>query len=178
MTFAGKFVLIFLSRTFSIHRSAKEGKRYLFNSSLPLPLPLQRHLAISRAVTVVSLTLHIASSQTQTGNLIYTYVILIYIYLHIYIYIYIYINLYIYIYNIYILWVLLTLLRKKENALIIHSAMETWKYAIIRNFIILSLCPSSTISHPLGSEPATPLKYVADSPKNNFNSIPCDKCGF
>ena len=36
---------------------------------------------------------------------------------------------------------------KKENALIIHSAMETWKYAIIRNSIILRLCPFSKISH-------------------------------
>ena len=26
--------------------------------------------------------------------------------------------------------------------------METWKYAIIRNFIILSLCPFSKLSHP------------------------------
>ena len=42
----------------------------------------------------------------------------------------------------------ITLLRKKENALIIHSAMETRKYAIIRNFIILSLCLFSKISHP------------------------------
>ena len=36
---------------------------------------------------------------------------------------------------------------KKENALIIHSTMETWKYTIIRNFIILCLCPFSKISH-------------------------------
>ena len=35
---------------------------------------------------------------------------------------------------------------KKENDLIIHSAMETWKYTIIRNFIVL--CPFSKISHP------------------------------
>ena len=49
---------------------------------------------------------------------------------------------------IYILWVLFTLMRKKENTLVIHSAMEIWKYAIIRNFIILSLCPFSKISHP------------------------------
>ena len=40
-----------------------------------------------------------------------------------------------------------TLLRKKENALIIHSALETWKYAIIRGFIILSLSLFSKISH-------------------------------
>ena len=37
---------------------------------------------------------------------------------------------------------------KKENALIIHSAMETWKYVIIRNFIILSLYHFSNILHP------------------------------
>ena len=36
---------------------------------------------------------------------------------------------------------------KKENDLIIHSAMETWKYTIIRNFIILSLCPFLKILH-------------------------------
>ena len=78
MTFTGKFTLGFLSITFSIHRTAEEGGRYLFNSSLPL-----------------------SRSRTQTGNLLYTYVILIYIYIAymyiyvycIYIYIYIYINL-------------------------------------------------------------------------------------
>ena len=46
---------------------------------------------------------------------------------------------------------------KKENALIIHSAMETLKYTIIRNFIIFCLCFFWKISHPLDSEPATPL---------------------
>ena len=35
---------------------------------------------------------------------------------------------------------------KKENALIIHSSMETWKYIITRNFIILCLYPFSKIS--------------------------------
>ena len=50
-------------------------------------------------------------------------------------------NLYIYIY-------ILKLLRKKENAPIIHSANETRKYTIIRNFIILFPCPFSKISHP------------------------------
>ena len=38
--------------------------------------------------------------------------------------------------------------KKSSNALIIHSAMETWKYAIIRNFINLSLCPFSKLLHP------------------------------
>ena len=107
MTFTGKFVLGFLSRTFSIYRTAEEGERYLFNSSLPLP-PAAQTLDISRVITAESLPLHIASSQAQTGNLIYTYVILtciycIYIYIwHIYIYIYciyIYIYLHIYIYT-------------------------------------------------------------------------------
>ena len=37
---------------------------------------------------------------------------------------------------------------KKESALISQSAMETWKYTIIRNFNILCLCPFSKISHP------------------------------
>ena len=36
---------------------------------------------------------------------------------------------------------------KKENTLIIHSDMGTWKYTIIRNLIILCLCPFSEISH-------------------------------
>ena len=39
-------------------------------------------------------------------------------------------------------------IEKKENALIIHSAMETGKYTIIRNFINLWLCPFSKILHP------------------------------
>lgn len=49
---------------------------------------------------------------------------------------------------------------KKENALIIHSAMETWKVTIIRNFIILCLYPLSKILHSppsLDSEPGIPL---------------------
>ena len=118
--------------------------------------PLHRHLDVSRAVTAESLPLHIASSQAHTENLVYTYIILIYIliykviYIYIYICIYIYIlhiYMYIYIYHIYIyiyiyiykLWVLSITytVKKKENALIIHSAMETWKYTVIRNFIIL-----------------------------------------
>ena len=37
---------------------------------------------------------------------------------------------------------------KKENALIIHSAMKTWKYTIVRIFIILWLCSFSKNSHP------------------------------
>ena len=37
---------------------------------------------------------------------------------------------------------------KKESALKIHSAMETGKYTIIRNFIGLWLCPFSKILHP------------------------------
>ena len=50
------------------------------------------------------------------------------------------------------------LLRKKENALIIHSAMETRKYVIIRNFIIL--CLFRKFRAPVDSEPATPLYLI------------------
>ena len=60
-------VFFFLSRTFTIHRTAGEGGGYLFNSSPPLP-PLHRHLDISRAVTAESSPLHI-SSRTRTRNL-------------------------------------------------------------------------------------------------------------
>ena len=62
----------------------------------------------------------------------------------IYIYIYIYTCIYIYIYTHSITYTV----EKKENALIVHSAMETWKYTIIRNFIILCLYPFPKISHP------------------------------
>ena len=37
---------------------------------------------------------------------------------------------------------------KKRKYPIIQSAMERWKYTIIRNLIILSLCPFSKISQP------------------------------
>ena len=67
-----------------------------------------------------------------------------YIYIYIYIYMHIYIYIYIYIYTHSITYTV----EKKENALIVHSAMETWKYTIIRNFIILCLCPFPKISHP------------------------------
>ena len=56
-----------------------------------------------------------------------------------YIYIYIYICIYVSIaYTV----------DKKEYTVIIHSAMETWKYTIIRNFIIIRLCPFAKISQP------------------------------
>ena len=50
------------------------------------------------------------------------------------------------------------MLEKKENALIIHSAMETWKYAIIRlseisSFYLYALFRKFRTS----SEPAKPL---------------------
>ena len=38
---------------------------------------------------------------------------------------------------------------KKENALLIHSAMETLKHTIIRNFINLCLCLFLKISYSL-----------------------------
>ena len=72
------FYLGFLSRTFTIHRTAGEGGGYLFNSLTPLYHfhPLHRHLDISWAITAGSSTLriassplHIDSSWTWTGNL-------------------------------------------------------------------------------------------------------------
>ena len=151
MTFTGKFVLGFLSRTFSIYRTAEEGisltPHYHFH-------PLRTHLDISRAIAAdCCLRLHIASSRTEIY--LYTYILhkCIYIHIHIlYIYIYIYYYYYYYIYiYIYILLILLRKKEKKENAFIIHSVMETWKYTIIRNFInliILCLWSFSKISHP------------------------------
>ena len=62
------FYLGFLSRTFTIHKTAGEGGGYLFNSSLPLP-PAYRLLDISRVITAGSSPLRIAGSGTQTGNL-------------------------------------------------------------------------------------------------------------
>ena len=48
----------------------------------------------------------------------------------------------------YILHIYTYTVEKKENPIIIYSAMETWKYTIIRIFIIFFLCPFSKISHP------------------------------
>ena len=58
----------FLSRTFTIHRTAGEGGGYFSKSSLPLP-PALKHLGISRAVTAKRSPLHTASIQTWTGSL-------------------------------------------------------------------------------------------------------------
>ena len=90
MTFTGKFVLVFLSRTFSIHRTAEEGERYLFNSSLPLPPTAQtlRHQPDNYCRDLTS-----AHSQQPDSNqepyiyLCNTYIHIIYIYMYIYIYI-------------------------------------------------------------------------------------------
>ena len=55
MTFTGKFVLRFLSQTFSIHTTAVEtGGGYLFSTHYHF-YPLHRHLDISRAITAESL---------------------------------------------------------------------------------------------------------------------------
>ena len=63
------FYLGFLSRKYTIHRTAGEGGGgFLFNSSLPL-LPVCRNLNISRTTTAGSPPLHIASSRTRTLNL-------------------------------------------------------------------------------------------------------------
>ena len=143
MTFTSKFVLVFLSRTLSIYRTPEEGGRYLFNSSLLLPPATQ---TISRAITVESLPLHIASSQTQTGNLTYTLFII-----HIYC-IYIYTCTYTYIYYIYkcIVSIPYTVEKKRKCSYNsqCHGNMEISYYQVIRNLIILSLCPFSKISHP------------------------------
>ena len=65
------FYLGFLSRTFTIHRTAGEGVGYFFNSSLRFYHfhPLHRHLDISRAITAESSPLHLSSSWTRTENL-------------------------------------------------------------------------------------------------------------
>ena len=79
---------------------------------------------------------------------------------------------YIYIYIcVCVLWVLLTLLRKKENALIIHSAMKTLKYAIIRlseiSFYLYALFRK--FCTPLDLEPATPLYMEWLKQRNYMN---------
>ena len=120
MTFTGKFVLVFFYKHSRFTGQQKKEKGICLTPHYHFH-SLHRHLDIIRTITLERLPLHIASSQTQTGNLVYTYAYMI---LCIYIaYIYIYIH-------------------------IIHSAMETWKYAIIRNFNFLSLCPFSKVSHP------------------------------
>ena len=64
------FHLGFPSRTFSIHRTVREGVGYLVNSSLPLSM-VHKPLDVSRAITAESSPLHIASSQTRTESLWY-----------------------------------------------------------------------------------------------------------
>ena len=93
-------------------------------------------------------------------------------YIYIYIYIYIYTMIYNIIYIPWVLWVLLTLLRKKEYALITHSAMETWKYAIIRLseislFYLYALFRKFRTR--LDSEPATPLYMEWLKQRNYMN---------
>ena len=61
------FCFVFFSTKFMIHRTAREGGGYLFNSSLPFP-PAS-HLDISQAITAESSPLHIASSWTENRNL-------------------------------------------------------------------------------------------------------------
>ena len=59
------FYLGFLSRLFTNHRTAREGRGHFFNSSLPL----SPALLSSWAITAESSPLHIAGSQTRTVNL-------------------------------------------------------------------------------------------------------------
>ena len=109
--------------------------------------PLHRHLDVSRVVAAENLSLHIASSRNQTRNLIHIYCLFMFYYILlcfiIFIFYYIlFVSLYLLIYTYYTV-------AKKENALIIHIAMETWEYTIIRNFITLYLCLFSNYSHTL-----------------------------
>ena len=62
------FYLGFLSRTFTIQRTARKGE-FISLSLFYHFHQLDRHLDISRATTAESSPLHIASSRTRTGNL-------------------------------------------------------------------------------------------------------------
>ena len=55
----------FLSRIFTIHRTAKDGEGYLLNPSLPLP-PASQTLDISWAISAESSLLHMSSNWTRT----------------------------------------------------------------------------------------------------------------
>ena len=60
--------LVFLSRTFTINRTAAEVGGYSFKPSVPLPPTLQT-LSSSPAITAESSYLHIARSWAPNGNL-------------------------------------------------------------------------------------------------------------
>ena len=60
--------LVFLSRTFMIHRTAGKGEAISLSPLYHFHQP-HRHLDISRAITAGSSYLHIASSRTRTGYL-------------------------------------------------------------------------------------------------------------
>ena len=62
------FCLSFLSRTFTIHRTAGEGGGYISLTPLYNFHQLHRHLGISRAITAESSPLYIASSRTRIWN--------------------------------------------------------------------------------------------------------------
>ena len=62
------FYLCFLSRTFTINRTARERGGYIFNSSLPLP-PASQALRHQPGINWRGLTSYIVSSRTQTENL-------------------------------------------------------------------------------------------------------------
>ena len=100
MTFTGKFVLVYLSRTFSIHRTPEEGERYLSLTPHYHFHPLHRHLGISQVITVERLPLHIDSNRKPYIYLCNTYIHIYCIYIHIQTYIYIYIYIYIYMISI------------------------------------------------------------------------------
>ena len=58
----------FLSRPFTNHSTAGEGRRHFLTPHYHLH-PLHRHLDISRLITAESSPLHICSSRTRTRNL-------------------------------------------------------------------------------------------------------------
>ena len=121
--------------------------------------PLHKHLDVSRVVAAENLSLHIASSRTQTRNLIYIYCLFMFYYILlcfiIFIFYYIlFLSLYLLIYTYYTV-------AKKENALIIHIAMEKWEYTTIRNFITLYLCLFSNYLYTFWLE----TRYATDGYK-------------
>ena len=65
------FNIVFLSRTFTIHRITWEEGHYFLNSFLPLHTSSQtlKFIGISRVIAAESSPLHIASSRIRTGDI-------------------------------------------------------------------------------------------------------------
>ena len=62
------FYLGFLSQTFTIYSTVREGGGYFFNSFLPLP-PTWQTLRISWVITTESSPVHIDGTRIRIGNL-------------------------------------------------------------------------------------------------------------